>query len=72
MKKRIISLLMITTLAISLSACGSTGKDDKVKELENIIIDFQNQPDEVKDETPEEEEPKEEAPKEEVSKQELP
>lgn len=72
MKKRIISLLMITTLAISLSACGSTGKDDKVKELENIIIDYQNQPDEVKDEAPEEEEPKEEAPKEEVSKQELP
>lgn len=84
MKKKIISLLTITALSISLSACGSTGNDDKVKELEDKIIDFQNQLDEVKEEEPKEEEPKEEPDQqlpeetpekklpEETSKQELP
>ena len=70
-KNIIISLLMIATLAISLSACGSTGNDDKVKDLEDKVIDFQNQLDEVKEEEPKEETSAQELP-EEPPKQELP
>lgn len=70
-KNKIISLLMITTLAISLSACGSTDNDDKVKELEAKIIDLQSQLDEVKEEAPKEETPTQELP-DETPKREVP
>ena len=44
--------MLITTLAVNLSACGSNSNEDKIKDLEDKIEDLENQLDESQAEEP--------------------